>query len=98
MAKISSPMVFEYTPNPELDEQENMKSIITDIVEKTMDGVPFKIQLIIPGVQLDAAEQRKLIEDARELAIKMEQSEMIPVSVDKDGNTLYQRQDVVVKE
>ncbi len=97
MAKISSPMVFEYTPNPDLSAQDNMQSIIQDIVEKTGDA-QYKITLTLPGIEVDAAEQREVLEQAIADATEMENAEMIPVSVDAEGNPLYQRKDTVVKE
>lgn len=98
MPKMSSPLTFEYTPDEELSAEENIQALIVEIIDKTNNGsIPYKLQIILPSVQVDAQENRKMLEQAMADAIELEKGAMVPVGVDADGNALYKRQDAVTK-
>ena len=92
MPQLTSPIVFDYVPDEEKSFEENIQDVMSHIAQVTQNGqIPFTLRVELPTQTVDAKEHVQLLDGAIADAIAMSENEMVPVSLDEDGEMLHKR-------
>lgn len=92
MPQLTSPIVFDYVPDEDKSFEENIKDVMAHITQVTQNGqLPFTLRVELPTQTVDAKEHVQLLDGAIADAIAMAENEMVPTSIDSDGEMLHKR-------
>lgn len=92
MPQLTSPIVFDYIPDEDKTFEENIKDVMEHITQVTQNGqIAFTLRVELPTQTVDAKEHVQLLNGAIADAIAMSETEMVPASVDADGEMLHKR-------
>lgn len=89
-AKVFSPTVWEYTPDESKSHDDNVNLILSEIM-KQLESSPnkFRIVVTIPIEAMDIEEMNELINNAHEEVLVKENTEIVPVGADSDGEMTF---------